>query len=105
MAETPLEERVDRERGNMAVVEHDGMPERDRALIVGIRRKHFEELPRPGPIVTISLNDLPAINHLGTERRRLRQDISSRNRLVPALDRTRTAVAERGAANRAGVLG
>ena len=49
LAECFLHERIEAERGKVAVVEHDGMAKRNRLTVVGVVRQQTEELARPCP--------------------------------------------------------
>ena len=83
MPEPALEKGIHGERGNMTVIEHDRVPERDRPLVVGVRREHLEELPRPGPVLAIGLNHLPAIDDAGAGRRNLHQGNLPNRAMLP----------------------
>jgi hypothetical protein len=44
--ESALHQRVEAERGQVPLVEHDGVPQRDRPLVVGLGRHQVENRPR-----------------------------------------------------------
>ena len=43
LTQRPLDERVEVERGEVAFVEHDRMTERNRPLVIGVRRQEIEQ--------------------------------------------------------------
>src|SRR5206468_3968372 len=93
-------ERVEAERGQMAVVEHDRLPQRDRALVVSGGLDEIEQRPGPFTVALIPRHDARAV-----ERHSL---TSYRMKIVTARTaRPRGSGAGRGApaSDRAGVWG
>src|SRR5262249_405165 len=54
-AERLLDQRVEAESRQMAVVEHDGVAQIDRPAVVDVLGQHVEQLPRTGAIAAILL--------------------------------------------------